>query len=164
MKQLIPILSILFLTSCSSTIYIVRHAEKADASPDTELSEAGHARALALRDTLHMADLDGIYASQFKRTLQTVQPTATEKNVEVIRYNTTASDSLIVALAKKQNRKMLVAGHSNSVPAMLRKLGLNPSMQTIPENDFDNLFIVRISWFFGRSIRLTESTYGTVSP
>ncbi len=155
-------------SSCTSTIYVVRHAEKAandgTMASDPDLSNAGQQRAVALKDSLAGKKLNNIYATQYKRTLQTTQPTASAQNIAVYRYNTSASDSLIEALSSKKNKKSLVVGHSNSVPAMLRKIGLNPSMQQIPENDYDNFFIVKISWFLGRSIRLTESKYGTVSP
>jgi len=168
MKLFFLLLIAACLYSCSTTIYVVRHAEKAPSdgtmNSDPDISNAGQQRALALRDTLHTKDLDNIFASQFKRTLQTAQPTGTEKNIIINRYNTTASDSLIEALSHKQSKKFLVVGHSNTTISMLKKIGLNPSIQQIPENDFDNLFIVRISWFFGRSIRLTETTYGAVSP
>jgi len=165
MKLFFLILASAFLASCSTTIYVVRHAEKAvTAGADPNLSNAGEQRALALRDSLATKPLNNIYATQFVRTLQTAQATASAQNIAVYRYNTTASDSLIEALIHKQKKKFLVVGHSNTVPAMLRKIGLNPSMQQIPENDFDNFFTVKISWFLGRTLRLTQATYGAVSP
>ncbi|MES2777133.1 MAG: phosphoglycerate mutase family protein [Bacteroidota bacterium] len=165
MKIVYLLLIVACISSCTSTIYVVRHAEKA-ATPgsDPDLSSAGEQRALALRDTLSSITLTNIYATQFVRTLQTAQPTAAAQNIAVYRYNAASSDSLIEALSLKKNKKTLLVGHSNTVPAMLKKIGLNPSMQQIPENDFDNFFVVKISWFWGRSIRLTEKTYGAVSP
>ena len=165
MKIAFLLLIIACISSCSTTIYVVRHAEKAaTAGNDPDLSNAGEQRALALKDTLNTRVLNNIYATQFVRTLQTAQPTAAAQNIAIYRYNSSASDSLIEALSHKQKKKFLVVGHSNTVPAMLKKIGLNPSVPQIPENDFDNFFIVKISWFFGRSIRLKEATYGAVSP
>jgi|GEM_PF-1016685 len=52
-------LLVLILCSCNSTtIYMVRHAEKADGNnPDPGLTTAGLARADALKDTLKYASI-----------------------------------------------------------------------------------------------------------
>ncbi len=42
-----------------TTIYLVRHAERAPGQGDVSISEAGRLRALALRDTLRRSGLDG---------------------------------------------------------------------------------------------------------
>jgi broad specificity phosphatase PhoE len=62
--------------TAQSTIFIVRHAEKADATKDPDLSEAGRARAEALAKTLRDANITAIYATEFKRTQQTAAPLA----------------------------------------------------------------------------------------
>jgi broad specificity phosphatase PhoE len=59
-----------------STVFIVRHAEKADNSKDAELSEAGRARAEALANMLRDSKISVIYTTEFKRTQQTAAPLA----------------------------------------------------------------------------------------
>ena len=105
-----------------------------------------------------------VYATQYKRTLQTAEPTSILKLTPIKRYDAAAGENLIDSLAHLKNKGYLVVGHSNTLPAMLLKLGLNPSMQEVPDNDYDNLFIVRIKWLVGRNIKLTEKTYGKSSP
>ena len=59
-----------------STIFIVRHAEKADDSKDGELSQTGRARAEALANMLRDSKISVIYTTQFKCTQQTAAPLA----------------------------------------------------------------------------------------
>jgi len=157
------------LTSCSTTIYVVRHAEKAapDATmnSDVNLSAAGQARAQALKQTLSADKLSAVYATQYKRTQQTVQPTAADKGLSVNIYQAAAGNTLLDTLSKIRGKKYLVAGHSNTVPSMIRSLGLTLSFTgDIPENDYDNLFVIRVKWGSTKTIRVAERTYGLISP
>lgn len=160
-----------FLTGCSSTttIYLVRHAEKAAPLPnqppnDVELSAAGHARAQALADSLAAKHLHAVFATTIKRTQQTVQPTAAAKGFTIRQYTASqpASDALVDSLVAVKGKKFLVAGHSNTVPAMVRHLGLPCSFTgNIPENDFDNMFIITVK----KGVKtVKETTYGAISP
>ncbi len=65
-----------FDTNAQTSIFIVRHAEKADATKDTDLSEAGRSRADILAKTLRDAGITAIYTSEFKRTQETAAPLA----------------------------------------------------------------------------------------
>jgi broad specificity phosphatase PhoE len=66
--------ALLSTATAQSTIFVVRHAEKADATKDPDLSEAGRARAEALAKALRDAKIAAIYATEFKRTQQTAAP------------------------------------------------------------------------------------------
>src|SRR5215212_4122138 len=57
-------------------VIVVRHAEKADQSPDTALSAKGRARAKALADLLRGAGVTHIITSEFVRTRDTAAPLA----------------------------------------------------------------------------------------
>jgi phosphohistidine phosphatase SixA len=165
--------AIMLLGSCSSTttIYLVRHAEKQVQDPnnmmqsnDVELSDLGHARARVLRDSMQPKTLKGVFATTVRRTQQTVEPTATSKGLIVIQYAATqpAADALVDSLAAIKGKKFLVAGHSNTVPAMVRHLGLPCSFTGyIPDTDYDNLFIITIK----KGVKtVRETTYGAISP
>lgn len=162
-----------FLISCSSTttIYLVRHAEKQQQDPnqmmlpnDVELSEIGHERARALADSFRNIKLNGVFATTIRRTQQTVEPAASDRNLTVIQYAATqpAADALVDSLVKLTGKKYLIAGHSNTIPAMVRHLGLPCSFsQNIPDNDYDNMFIITIN----KGIKsVKEVTYGKPSP
>ena len=65
-------------------VYIVRHAEKAtdkDAS-DPPLTTSGMQRARDLTRTLRSVKLSAIYATEYKRTQQTVAPTAERTKIK----------------------------------------------------------------------------------
>lgn len=74
--SLLTVASVL-LTACSTTtVYIVRHAEKVNETDTTDLSPAGHQRALALADTLARQGIDSIFTTPTRRTRQTAAPLA----------------------------------------------------------------------------------------
>jgi phosphohistidine phosphatase SixA len=161
----------LLLTGCSSTttIYLVRHADKQVPYPnqpsnEVELSKEGHARARTLADSMANKRLNGIFATTIRRTQQTVEPTALAKGLTVRQYPTTqtAADALVDSLSAIIGQKFLVAGHSNTVPAMVRHLGLPCSFTgIIPDPDYDNLFIITIK----KGVKtVRETTYGRPSP
>jgi phosphohistidine phosphatase SixA len=168
MKQLTAFLLVVQLCSCTSHIYIVRHAEKAPvqgtmSATDPDLSAAGEQRAQALSTLLTGKGINGIFATQFKRTQQTARPTATAYNMPITLYTAAANDSLITALSTHQNKNYLVVGHSNTILPMIKKLGLNPTKTSIPETEFDNFYTVQITWLFKRRVVLKEATYGAAT-
>lgn len=151
-------------TSCShtSTIYVVRHGEKAGTSGDVPLSGDGLQRAETLKDSLRGKKITAVYSTNFKRTQQTAAPTATlfGKLVEV--YNN--GDSLMQVLVNRKSASILVAGHSNTVPQMLRAIGVQPTFAgNIPDNQYDNLFIVTIKWARTKTVTLQQKKYGAAS-
>jgi phosphohistidine phosphatase SixA len=159
----------LLLSGCRSTIYLVRHADKQAADQamttgDPALSEAGKMRAKALADSVTGTRLNAVFATPYLRTQQTAQATASIMARPVTVYQIAGGNGLIDSLARQKNRNFLVVGHSNTVPDMLRHVGLQPSMTIIDEADYDNLFVVRIKWWLGRKMTLREKTYGKPSP
>ena len=125
--------------TAQSTIFIVRHAEKADATKDPDLSEAGHARAEALATMLKDANITAIYATEFKRTQQTAAPLA--KALGISPTNLAAKDTAIVtAKLRTSNGNALVVGHGDTIPALIKTLGISEPIN-ITENDYDNLFV-----------------------
>jgi broad specificity phosphatase PhoE len=68
-----------------TTIYMVRHAEKADeANPDPSLTNAGFARAEDLKTALIDASIDAIIVSELQRTQLTAQPLADHLGLQLI--------------------------------------------------------------------------------
>ena len=147
MRHLLCLLIALCLCSAAAaepTIYIVRHAEKAQTAggdpKDPDLSAAGRARAESLAVTLKDAGITAIYASEFKRTQQTAEPIARAAGVEVIIVPAKETNTLIAKL-NEQRGAALVVGHSNTVPEILKALGASGSV-TIEDSDYDNLFVL----------------------
>ncbi|PYL63474.1 MAG: hypothetical protein DMF25_10605, partial [Verrucomicrobia bacterium] len=120
------------------TIFIVRHAEKADATKDPDLSEAGRARAEALAKMLQDANITAIYATEFKRTQQTAAPLAKALGIAVTTLPAENSAALIAKL-RSSNGNALVVGHGNTIADLIKALGISEPIN-IAENDYDNLF------------------------
>lgn len=133
------------IASAQSTIFLVRHAEKAGVpagsdAKDPELSEAGQARAAALARVLKDAQLTGIFASEFKRTQQTAEPVARDFRLQVTTVPAKETPALVAKL-KEAKGNVLVVGHSNTLPEIIKALGVQTSV-AIDEADYDNLFVL----------------------
>jgi broad specificity phosphatase PhoE len=126
--------------TAQSTIFIVRHAEKADATKDPDLLEAGRARAEALAKTLRDANVTAIYATEFKRTQQTAAPLAKALGITVTTLPAKDNAALIAKL-RASNGNTLVVGHGDTIPDLIKALGISDPIN-IGENDYDNLFAV----------------------
>lgn len=165
MKYFLPLCVAILLFACNTTkIYLVRHAEKGATGADPGLTTAGAQRAEALKDTLHTKKLTAAFATQFQRTLETAQPTATDQQITIRRYDANTGNALLDSLSHLKKKQYLVVGHSNTVPVMLKSIGVSPAMELIPDNDYDNFFTLTVKWFFGRHVSLQQGTYGAVSP
>ncbi len=127
----------------TTTFILVRHAEKGGTDADPDLSSDGLKRADELRKTLKNVPVAAVYATPYKRTRQTVKPVADEKKIAVTEYSTrTPYRELIDQILKThQGKVVLIAGHSNTIPELLKAL-CNSSSVTIAEDHFDNLFVV----------------------
>jgi broad specificity phosphatase PhoE len=132
-------------------IFVVRHAERADAAGagpppagmmanDPPLSAAGHERAKRLAATLASAGVKHIFTTDLARTRQTAAPLA-----ESIQVKPSAVASRDVPALAQQVRSaagpVLVVGHSNTVPELLKQLGVQ-APASIGESEYDNLFVV----------------------
>ncbi|MEO7309444.1 MAG: histidine phosphatase family protein [Chitinophagaceae bacterium] len=162
MRTIVAIVGIVSLFSCATTkIYIVRHGDKASSAPNSDLKNPeGFTRARVLRDSLSGVGINGVYSTNVLRTIHTAEPAAVANSLPVVFYNN--ADSLIDALSTQKKKHFLVVGHSNTVPQMLRHIGLDPGFTgNIDDGDFDNLFVVIIKWSGGSvSKTLVKKTFG----
>ena len=125
--------------AAQSTIFFVRHAEKGSGD-DPDLTEAGRARAESLATILKDAGVTAIYTSEVKRTQQTAAPLAKVLHIEPSIIAATDRAALLAKL-KDSSGNVLVVGHSNTIPELIKALGITTSV-TIADNDYDNLFVV----------------------
>ena len=130
------------VAAAQGVVFVVRHAERADASADSLLSTAGHTRAARLGMILIGAGITQIYTTNLRRTVQTAAPLAKALQLTPTEIPGSDFDALYTKLhgATRQDR-VLVVGHGNTVPEILRRLGVT-SQVTIGETEYDNLFIV----------------------
>lgn len=141
------------------TVFVVRHAEKADPNDqDTPLSEEGHARAEVLAQQLPIKTIEAIYATEKKRTQQTVAPTAVRCGLTPIVIPIAEEARLLAAVrAATPGRAVLVAGHSHTVPGIVTALS-GEAVPPIPENEFNNLYVITLRADGSR--QLQRMTYG----
>ncbi|MEJ6519907.1 phosphoglycerate mutase family protein [Shewanella bicestrii] len=143
-------------------IILVRHAEKADApAGDPTLSDDGHARALALVSALQRTQISQLIATQYQRTQQTLLPMSSERHLPITvvaaEKPLEAHIQQIVEQVHAVKGNSLIAGHSNTVPLIIKALG-GPDIPTIAEDDYSQLFLLSIH--DGQPASLISTRYG----
>jgi broad specificity phosphatase PhoE len=123
-----------------SVFFLVRHAEKADQSDESPLTEVGYIRAANLANLLRDSGVENVYSSDFKRTRDTAAPLANDLGLEVVLYDTQELVELADKLLSSPGR-YLVVGHSNTTPELVRLLGGEPG-SAIAENEYDRLYML----------------------
>lgn len=129
-----------------TTVILVRHAEKniEPSNPNPNLSPAGQARAQELVRVLSGSGVTAIYATQYVRTQQTVQPLATAMGLPVTQIDSGNTNELVRQITTlHRGGVVFLAGHNNSVPAIIAALG-GGNYPVIPDSDYDNMFVVTI--------------------
>lgn len=132
-----------------TTVLLVRHGEKTAPSGDVHLSEAGLMRAHELARVLAGTRVDVIYTTPYHRTRETVAPLASSRHLKPIEYESPKDLALRV---RKQDagKTVVVAGHSNTTPEVIRALGV-PNAPEITDPEYDNLYVVTL----GESVTAT---------
>lgn len=152
------------------TVFLLRHAEKGDEPRDNPpLKPEGVARSQELARIVAGAGIKTIITSTFTRTKQTAEPlanklgiTATPIKLELNPSNPRqiAEESTLEVVTKileKPGENVLVVGHSNSIPDVIRMLG-GDVVPTIDERKFNDLFIVTV--YAKGKAKVTQIKYG----
>jgi broad specificity phosphatase PhoE len=111
--------------SPATVVFVLRHAEAgATHGGDPGLGDAGRMRAAALADLLGSAGLTRLYASEYRRTQETLGPLAERLGIEVTPIPAAETERLLTTLrALPAGARAAVAAHSNTIPAIVRGLG-----------------------------------------
>lgn len=126
------------------TVFVVRHAEKGPETPDPSLTKEGQQRAAALARVLGDTHLSAAFASEFKRTQETVAPLAASSGVTTSVVPAGKMDSLVTLLrALPPGSRAVVASHSNLVHLIVEKLS-GVKLPMLTDLDYDRLFVVTI--------------------
>jgi broad specificity phosphatase PhoE len=126
-----------------TTVIVVRHAERASSESDSPLSAAGRERARALAHMLRDTPLRAIITSQYARTKETAEPTAMQKQITPEAIAGDNVDAVIDRIRQLAGGTILVVHHSNTVPAIVDKLGARG--EPIADNEYDRLTIVTLT-------------------
>ena len=139
----------------ATTVYLVRHAEKAAApAADPPLTEAGTKRAEELARKLAKAGIKTIFTSQFQRTKQTAEPLARQSQLTAtivpVAMNTMNARELSPDYLKQMAERastspgpVLIVGHSNTIPELIKALG-GDIAPAIDDPVYDDLFVVTV--------------------
>ena len=128
------------------TFYIVRHAEK-DTGNNPAISTLGKERAADLYRKLKGKKIDLIMVTQYRRTGMTGDSLRIYKKIDSIHYAADATGEMFskkISTLSARYKNILVIGHSNTVPTIIRQAGVKSFMlNELPDNEYDNLFIVK---------------------
>lgn len=128
----------------STTIVLVRHAEKLPGDQDPGLSEPGQARAERLAEMLEHAGLAAIYISEARRTLETAAPVADATGVTPRAVAADKQKRLLRRLKwRHRGEVVLVVGHSNTVPAIAE--GLGAPIGVVEAEEYSGLWVISYS-------------------
>ncbi len=149
--------------SPGTTIYLVRHAEK-DTGKNPTLTTAGFARAGDLMRKLNNKGIQTIFSTDTRRTVQTVDSIKLLQNITLIKYlGDTIGNDLVNKINQNHSnvKSILVVGHSNTVPKLIRRLGVKKyTIENLGDNEFDNLFVLT---YKKRKIKFRQIKYGQPS-
>jgi phosphohistidine phosphatase SixA len=131
-------------TSADPTIiFLIRHAEKLQSGSDPDLAPIGLERTQVLATNLKDANISAIYATDFKRTRQTVSPLAQILGLPVTSYDPKNLEAFAATLRKTKGR-LLIAGHSNTTPKLVALLGGDPGPPIDETKEFDRMYVVTL--------------------
>lgn len=151
-----------FIDDTTTTFILTRHAETTGAGTDPSLSADGQLRAAELARMLKNVPLAAVFSTDFNRTRQTAQPTATDQGLTTGLYDPFAPAALASSVKNAYpGQTVLVVGHSNTVPALLNSLTGANAYANLPDTQYDNLFIVTV--FQSGGARVLHLKYGKPS-
>jgi len=130
-----------------TTVYLVRHAEKAlDDPSDPELSARGYERADSLAAQLRDAGINVIITTNLRRTGLTARPLArlrriTPEVVPIIGSTSAHIDSVASAVRRHRGATILVVGHSNTIGRIAERLG-GGGVGNLCDSEYSTLIIL----------------------
>jgi 2,3-bisphosphoglycerate-dependent phosphoglycerate mutase len=137
-------------TADSTTVIVIRHAEKDSANPvDPQLSAAGEARAELLArmfgDSKGPGRLDAIYISTALRNRLTAAPLSARLGIAPTVAQSEDPQSLArrVLRAHRGGRVMII-GHVNTVPQIVAALAGKSDIPKIDEQDYGVMYVVTV--------------------
>ena len=148
--------------SLVTTVILIRHGERNEPTPadqDPHLNTAGKARAKKLIHVVGQSGIQSIYTSHFVRARETAQPLATRLGLSITEMDEALQIKSDI-LSNHRGATVLVIGHSDTVPDLINQLGAG-SVPVIGNNEFDNLFVVKV--FSSGEASVTRLKYGNQS-
>ncbi|KUG09182.1 SixA phosphatase family protein [Solirubrum puertoriconensis] len=144
-----------------TTVYLLRHAERDDASHPTDptLSAAGQARAEELSKLLAPTAPAALFTTDFRRTRGTLAPLAATANLVPQVYDA-GQPTVLAALVRAQyaGKMVVIVGHSNTVLPQIEAFGAPRPLAEIRDTEYNHLFKLTIT--SGATPTVVASKYG----
>ena len=147
---LLAMLAVFVASMTTTTVILVRHAEKELSSiEDPPLTPAGEQRAQLLARMFGEREgagrIAGIISSDTRRTQRTAAPLAERLGTKIITLPGNDYDAIIGRIRHDfRGQTVLVVGHSNTVPALVRKLARREDIAEIPDTEFGTIYVVTV--------------------
>jgi broad specificity phosphatase PhoE len=124
-------------------VFLVRHAERQDSSPDSPLSQAGKARAEHLALLLQHSGINAIYTSELQRTIMTAEPLATALKITPVSIPRTDVKGLFQHIRSRHSKDdvVLVISHHKNIPLLIKLFGHQRDF-LMEWHEYDNLLVV----------------------
>jgi 2,3-bisphosphoglycerate-dependent phosphoglycerate mutase len=139
-----------FFTANSTTVIVIRHAEKDTVNAvDPALSATGEARAALLArmfgDAKGTGRLDAIYVSATLRSRLTAAPLAGRLGIAPIVAAADDPEGLARrVLRENSGKRVMVIGHVNTVPAIVAALSGRRDIPSVDEDEFGTMYVVTV--------------------
>jgi len=140
----------------TTTYYFIRHAEKVRTdklNKNPDLTKQGKNRAENWSVVFKNVDFNIIYSTKYNRTIQTAEPTAKSKELEIQFYNPSHLYDPDFQV-KTKGKTVLIVGHSNTTPLFVNDILREEKYQQIDDKNNANLYIITISGVYKNSMLL----------
>lgn len=147
----------------TTTIFLLRHAEKETSNPDDQdpdLTLAGMQRAQALQQYLAATPIDAFFSTHYKRSQKTLFYLAQGRPIQFYEGHDFRQLRSRV-LEDFQGKTIVIVGHSNTLLPIIETFGGKKPMKQIGENQYDLLFKLKVSPRGKASVKILR--YGAFS-
>ncbi len=129
----------------TTQLYIIRHTEKAsDSDENPSLSAAGIERASYWKKVLQHIEFDQVFTTDFIRNVQTAELISTESDIKPELYYPMSFD-VVKFLQLVQGQKVLIIGHSNTIPDMVNRLIDETKYPPMSHENYNQLYLITIN-------------------
>ena len=151
-KHILSLITVIGFFSCNygdkrcTSVYLIRHAEKIRTDKnekDPLLNKNGLLRTQKWSEIFEKIEIDKILSTNTKRTISTVIPTSDKKKLKIEIYKP-EDISYEAFLKENKGKKVLIVGHSNTIPETTNILIKNKFYNQIEDNNNSNLYFVNI--------------------